>query len=81
MNVLWEKFILTPELEQILNNSPSVIIPDSTQMLYNLIFGNVGTNTVEVAYDVDGKLVKEASVVRCKNGAVVKIHRGLHASP
>ena len=71
MNVLWEKFILTPELEQILNNSPSVIIPDSTQMLYNLIFGNVGTNAVEVAYDVDGQLVKEASVVRCKNGAVV----------
>lgn len=71
MNVLLEKFILKPELELILNNSPSVVIPESKEMLFKLIFGNAATGSIDVVYDVDGKPVKEASVARCKNGAVV----------
>ncbi len=71
MNVLLEKFVLTPELKIILNNSPSVIIPDSKEMLFELIFGNAGTNSIDVVYEANGQPVKEAVVARCKNGAVV----------
>ena len=71
MNVLLEKFTFTPELTEIINNSPSVIVPDSKETLYELIFGNEHTDKIEVLYDVNGKPVKEATVVRCKNGAVV----------
>lgn len=71
MNVLLEKFHFTPEMERILSNSPSVIVPESKETLYELIFGNEYTDTIEVSFDVKGKLVKEATVVRCRNGASV----------
>lgn len=71
MNVLLEKFILPHDLEQILNNSPSVIIPETKEMLYDLIFGNESTNQIDVLYEVNNTLVKEATVARCKNGAVI----------
>ena len=71
MNVLLEKFIFPKELEEALNNSPSVIVPDTKEMLYDLIFGNESTNRIDVLYDVNGETKKEVDVVRCKNGAVV----------
>ncbi len=71
MNVLFEKFDFTPELDAIVSNSPSVIVPDSKETLYELIFGNERTDKIEVLYDVNGTPFKEATVVRCKNGAVV----------
>ncbi|MEG1857430.1 MAG: DUF4914 family protein [Pseudoflavonifractor sp.] len=71
MNVLFEKFSLPEELQAVLYNSPSVIIPETEEILYELIFGNEYTDKIEVMYDVDGKTVKEAEVVRCKNGAAV----------
>ena len=58
MSVLLEKFVLTPALDQIVSNSPSVIIPDTKETLYELIFGNEHTDKIEVSYDVNGKLVK-----------------------
>ena len=71
MNVLFEKFTLPEELRTVIYNSPSVIIPESKEVLYELIFGNEHTGKIEVLYDVDGKSVKEAEVVRCRNGAAV----------
>lgn len=71
MNVLLDRFEVTPELEEMLANSPSVIVPDSKDTLYELIFGNERNDKVEVLYDVNGAPVLEATVVRCKNGAVV----------
>lgn len=71
MNVLFEKFTLPQELQNIIYNSPSVIIPESKEVLFELIFGNEYTDKIEVLYDVNGKSVKEAEVVRCKNGASV----------
>lgn len=71
MNVLMEKFQLPEELKNVLYNSPSVIVPESKDVLYELIFGNEHTDKIEVSYDVDGRSIKEAEVVRCKNGAAV----------
>ena len=71
MSILLEKFVLPPELNNIISNSPSVIIPDTKDTLYELIFGNEHTDKIEVSYDVNGTPVKEATVVRCRNGAVV----------
>ncbi|MCQ4865649.1 DUF4914 family protein [Pseudoflavonifractor phocaeensis] len=71
MNVLFEKFSLPEELQAVVYNSPSVIIPESKEVLFELIFGNEHTDKIEVIYDVDGRSVKEAEVVRCKNGAAV----------
>ena len=71
MNVLFEKFSFPPSLDAIISNSPSVIIPESKEVLFELIFGSGSTTKVDVFYDVNGTPVKEADVVRCKNGASV----------
>ncbi len=71
MNVNFEKFILDEELKNLLYNSPSVIIPQNKEVLYELIFGNLHADEVEVKYKVGDELIKEAHVVRCKNGAAV----------
>lgn len=71
MNILLNKFVLPKELEHILDNSPSVIVPESKETLYELIFGNEHSSKVDIIYDVNGTSIKEGDVVRCKNGAVV----------
>lgn len=71
MNILFERFELPEELRKVIYNSPSVIIPTSKDQLFELIFGNEYTDKIEVLYEVNGKSVKEAEVVRCRNGAAV----------
>ncbi|HWS43679.1 MAG TPA: DUF4914 family protein [Pseudoflavonifractor sp.] len=71
MNLLFDKFTFPEDLTNLLSKSPSVIIPESKEVLYELIFGNEHTNKVEIFYDVDGRSVREGDVVRCKNGASV----------
>ena len=71
MNILFERFTLPEELREVMYNSPSVIIPTSKEVLFELIFGNEHTDKIEVTYDVQGRSIKEAEVVRCKNGAAV----------
>lgn len=71
MNILFERFTLPEELREVIYNSPSVIIPTSKEVLFELIFGNEHTDKIEVIYDVQGRSIKEAEVVRCRNGAAV----------
>lgn len=71
MQTIIEKFSFPDGLKAIISNSPSVIVPESKETLYELIFGNEHTNKIEVIYDVNLQPIKEANVVRCKNGAVV----------
>lgn len=71
MNILFERFSLSEELTKVVYNSPSVIIPETKEVLYSLIFGNSHSDTIQVTYNVGGEIIKEADVVRCKNGAAV----------
>ena len=64
MNILMERFNLPQELAQIVEHSPSVIVPESKETLYELIFGNSRSDRIEVSYEVNGEMVKEASVDR-----------------
>lgn len=71
MQAVFKKFSFPKELNNIIANSPSAIVPESKQTLFELIFGSNHSDQIEVSYNVDGERVKEASVIRCKNGAVV----------
>ena len=67
-----EKMELPKELEEIISKAGKIIIPESREHLLELAFGGSGNNLFEVAYDIPGKgNVIEATVARCKNGAVV----------
>ena len=63
---------LPKELDQIVKASGKIIIPESRDQLLELALGGADSNFFEVAYEVPGiGNVVEATVARCKNGAVV----------
>ena len=63
------KFNFTENISDILKNCKSVTVPKKRSDLIELALGGVDNFTVE--YDVNGKPYAEATVTRCKNGAVI----------
>ncbi len=63
---------LPQELQAVLAKGRDVIIPESREELLEIAMGGNGCDNFEVAYDIPGKgRIVEATVSRCKNGAVV----------
>ncbi|MCD4780227.1 MAG: DUF4914 family protein [Candidatus Omnitrophica bacterium] len=63
---------LSNELNALLNNAPSVIIPENKAELIDLSLGGEKSDIFEVKYAVsDDESIVEATVVRCKNGVAV----------
>lgn len=70
-NVL-NRMMLPEKLEEILKNGKSkIIIPNSKQEILDLALGGKENSKFDVAYNVNGKNIREATVVRCKNGIAV----------
>lgn len=64
--------VLPPAVADALKKAPSITVPATRAELYELSLGTQGADTFEVTYDVPGVgPVKEADVVRCKNGIAV----------
>lgn len=69
---VFKKANLPVELSTILDQSPGITIPESREHLLQLALGDKDNMIYEVAYDIPGNgRIVEASVARCKNGAVV----------
>ncbi|WP_062377519.1 DUF4914 family protein [Demequina pelophila] len=66
-----EKLNLAPEVRAVLDNCPSLTIPATRDELYGLSLGPDYGPTFYVDYDVDGDVVTEATVTRCRNGLAV----------
>lgn len=66
-----KKFELSDPVLDILAQSKGYRVPTSKDELVALSFGRDQDVLFEVAYDVYGKRIVEATVARCKNGAVV----------
>lgn len=72
MNSLLSKFSLADELVEVLEKCPGVSVPQTKAELYSMVYGPDNSDKYDVSYHVEGVGdVKEADVVRCKNGAVV----------
>lgn len=72
MNELLQKFDFSDELQDLLTNCAGVHTPTTKAELYKLVYGSEDTMVHDVIYTIPGKGdIKEADVVRCKNGAVV----------
>ncbi len=64
--------ILPPAVADALKKAPKIITPATRAELYEMSLGPNGANTFEVTYPIPGHgTVKEADVVRCKNGIAV----------
>ncbi len=65
------KMVLPEALQKIYKNSTAeIIIPESREQLLELAMGGKDNDTFDVCFDVEGKSVREAYVVKCKNGIV-----------
>ena len=72
MEDVLRKLTLPPYLVACLEAAPSITIADSRAQLWELALGTEGADVFDIAYDVPGQgLVKEADVVRCRNGISV----------
>ena len=66
------RMVLPQELQAVLAKGRDVIIPESREELLEIAMGGKDCDNFEVAYDIPGKgRIVEATVSRCKNGAVV----------
>jgi hypothetical protein len=66
-----KKFNLDATALDIIENARSVIIPKTREELVTMSLGGNCNDSYEVGYEVNGKLITEATVVRCKNGVAV----------
>ncbi|MBR1736037.1 MAG: DUF4914 family protein, partial [Firmicutes bacterium] len=65
------KMVLSQCLTDIIKKgNAKVIVPESREELYELALGGKGNDTWDVNYDIDGKTVREAYVIKVKNGIV-----------
>ena len=71
MQIWKERLSLPRELFEVLEHSLGVVVPESKEHLYDLIFNGEESDEIQVTYQVNGRTVKEAEVTRCRNGAVV----------
>jgi hypothetical protein len=61
-----------PELVNILDNCPSLVIAENIEQLQNLACGEVGQDFCKVEYELpDGRSVTEATVAKVRNGIAV----------
>lgn len=72
MDCVLDKMILPKKLAQLFGKGMDIIIPETRSGLLDLALGGHDNNFYEVTYNVPGKgVVTEATVTRCKNGAVI----------
>lgn len=72
MNQLLDKFDLSDELQALLSNCVGVHTPATKADLYKYVYGSENNTRHDVIYHIENiGDIKEADVVRCKNGAVV----------
>lgn len=72
VNSILERIVLPEELKKIAESGVSVIVPKDRNHLLTLAMGNEDNDIFEVGYIVPGSgRMIEATVARCKNGAVV----------
>ena len=68
----FNRFVLPEDLKETLLKSPCLCYPENKDQLLEMCFGPTHSSRYDVCYPIEGKgTVKEAEVVRCKNGPVV----------
>ncbi len=67
----WKNWEIPDEVKETLNQSPKVTLLRSREEIIDLATKGKENKRFVVSYDVDGKSVDEAEVVRCKNGLVI----------
>ena len=71
-DLYFDRFVLPEDLTEALKKSRVLCYPETKDQLYEMCFGPTHSSRYDVIYPIAGQgMVKEAEVVRCKNGPVV----------
>ena len=71
-NSYYDKFVLPPKLDAALRKCRTLAYAETQDELDEMVFGPAHTSRYDVVYNIEGiGTVKEAEVIRCKNGTVV----------
>ncbi|MFP4466237.1 MAG: DUF4914 family protein [Candidatus Goldiibacteriota bacterium] len=69
----YKKWTLPPHIRELLSKTEHLIFPKNRNELINIAL-NGDNMTFDVEFDAGGKIIKEASVCRCKNGVAVNYY-------
>ena len=68
----WKHWNISTELKDLFENCKKLILPDNRKELIDYSTGNAENKIFSVEYEIKGLgIVKEAEVIRCKNGIAV----------
>lgn len=71
-NSIIKKMVLPQCLSDIIKNgSAEIIVPESKEQLFDLALGGKDNMTWDVNFNIGDEVIREATVVKCKNGIVV----------
>lgn len=66
-----ERLELPRAVSDILGNCRSLILPESREQIFELAMGNKKEGTFDVAYEVNGRNITEATVKKMRNGLAI----------
>ena len=68
----FNRFVLAPEVSAALQKCKFIAYAETREELEEMVYGPTHTSRYDVVYPIEGRgVVKEAEVVRCKNGPAV----------
>lgn len=70
-NSVIRKMVLPQHVKQIIGGGAKITIPETKKELFDLALGGSENKTYQAVFDVNGKEIEEANVVRCKNGIAI----------
>lgn len=68
---LWRRVDLPECVREILGECRSLLLPETREDIFSLAMGNQTAGTFEVAYEIDGRRVPEATVTKVRNGLAI----------
>ena len=68
---LLKKVELPDVIKEILGDCRSLLLPETREEIFSLAMGNLPEGVFEVAYEVEGRRIREATVKKVRNGLAI----------
>ena len=76
----FDKFVLPQDVSDALKKCRCIAYAETQDELDEMVYGPTHTARYDVVYQIGGRTVKEAEVIRCKNGAPGDAGLALHSA-
>lgn len=66
-----KKMVIPQHVKKIIGGGAKITIPETKKQLFDMALGGAENKTYKAVFNVNGKEIEEATVVKCKNGIAV----------